>query len=141
MSRSILGAMFATVFMLGFSGANAGTADQIASGREDYFTYCAACHGVGAKGDGSVAEFLTIATVDLTQLQKRSAGRFPRERVTLVIDGRIQVKVHGERDMPVWGDWFTEEAATAGVPMTAHEKTVRIRINTLADYLESIQEK
>ena len=73
-------------------------------GREDFRTYCAACHGVGGKGDGTIAEFLTITATDLTKLSKLNSGIVPRDRVIRVIDGREEVKVHGTRDMPVWGD-------------------------------------
>lgn len=109
-------------------------------GAADYRTYCAACHGVGARGDGTVAEFLTIAAADLTQLKRKNNGIFPRERVSAVIDGRDEVKVHGPRDMPVWGDWFSTEAADAGTTADEREATVAARIKSLVDFLETIQE-
>ncbi len=30
-------------------------------GERDFINYCAACHGVGAKGDGTIGEFLTLS--------------------------------------------------------------------------------
>ena len=75
-------------------------------GQRDFRNYCAACHGIEGKGDGTLGEFLTLAVPDLTSSPKLNAGKFPEERVTEVIDGRTDVKVHGMRDMPVWGDWF-----------------------------------
>jgi cytochrome c len=36
------------------------------SGEQTYKQYCAACHGVDAKGHGSVASVLTTAPPDLT---------------------------------------------------------------------------
>jgi mono/diheme cytochrome c family protein len=110
-------------------------------GKADFLTYCAACHGVGAKGDGTVAEFLTIDAPNLTQLSRANAGVFPTERVISVIDGRADVKVHGPRDMPIWGDWFKFEANSSRAGKGAPEKTVRDRINTLVSYIKSIQEK
>jgi mono/diheme cytochrome c family protein len=110
-------------------------------GKADFLTYCAACHGVGGKGDGTVAEFLTINASNLTLLSKLNAGEFPIERVGSVIDGRADVKVHGPRDMPVWGDWFKVEANSSKAGKGASEKTVRDRINTLVRYIKSIQEK
>lgn len=109
-------------------------------GRTDYLDYCAACHGVGGKGDGTVAEYLTLAAPDLTQLRKMNAGTFPRERIQNVIDGRAEVKVHGERDMPVWGDWFKFEADASVAGKGATEEVVTERINALVNYIESIQE-
>lgn len=109
-------------------------------GAGDFRTYCAACHGVAGKGDGTVAEFLTIAAADLTQLKKKNAGIFPRERIAEVIDGRAEVKVHGPRDMPVWGDWFSTEAAGQDMDPQAREAEVTARINALVAYIESLQE-
>jgi mono/diheme cytochrome c family protein len=110
-------------------------------GREDFRQYCAACHGVSGKGDGTIAEFMTIAATDLTKLTKLNSGTFPRERVTQVIDGRAEVKVHGSRDMPVWGDWFDEEAISPETDAEAREVIVRERINALVNYIETLQEK
>jgi len=90
---------------------------------------------VGAKGDGTVAEFLTITAADLTQMSLKNGGIFPRQRAIEVIDGRAQVSVHGERDMPVWGDAFkTAGSGPAG-------ESVKSRIDALVRYLEGIQER
>lgn len=109
-------------------------------GHADFIAYCAACHGVGGRGDGTVAEFLTIEAADLTQLRKRNGGYFPRERMIEVIDGRADVKVHGPRDMPVWGDWFKGEAASSGARKATREEIVSERIDALIAYIETIQE-
>lgn len=119
--------------------ANSQTPIPADPGRGDFMNYCAACHGVGGKGDGTVAEFLTISAADLTQMSLRNGGIFPRPRAIEVIDGRAQVSVHGERDMPVWGDWFKFEADSDGAGAKT-EKVVRERITALVDYLESIQQ-
>jgi hypothetical protein len=125
----------------GTTGNETGGPDLLKElGAGDFRTYCAACHGVGGKGDGTVAEFLTIAAADLTQLKKKNAGIFPRERITEVIDGRTEVKVHGPRDMPVWGDWFSTEAAEGNVDKQAREAVVSARITGLVAYIESLQE-
>lgn len=119
--------------------ANSQTSVPADPGRGDFMNYCAACHGVGGKGDGTVAEFLTIEAADLTRMSLRNGGIFPRQRAIEVIDGRAQVSVHGERDMPVWGDWFKFEADSDGAGAKT-EKVVRERITALVDYLESIQQ-
>jgi mono/diheme cytochrome c family protein len=110
-------------------------------GSNDYRTYCAACHGVGGEGDGTVAEFLTIEAADLTRLSRRNGGIFPRERIEQVIDGRAEVKVHGPRDMPVWGDWFNAEAVTPDMDADSREQVVTARINALIGYIETLQVK
>jgi mono/diheme cytochrome c family protein len=119
--------------------ANSQTPIPADPGRGDFMTYCAACHGVSGVGDGTVAEFLTLSAVNLTQMSVKNGGIFPRQRAIEVIDGRAQVSVHGERDMPVWGDWFKFEADSDGAG-TKTEKVVRERITALVDYLESLQQ-
>jgi mono/diheme cytochrome c family protein len=108
-------------------------------GHADFLTYCAACHGVGGQGDGTVAEYLTINAADLTLLKKKNGGIFPKERISNVIDGRAAVKVHGPRDMPVWGDWFKFEAESSKNGKGVSEVVVRDRIDALVRYIESIQ--
>lgn len=110
-------------------------------GHRDYMNYCAACHGADAKGDGTLGEFLTLKVPDLTTLSKYNGGKFPEERVVDVIDGRADVKVHGMRDMPVWGDWFNREAASADTSSAAREMIVNDRIASLVNYMKSIQVK
>jgi mono/diheme cytochrome c family protein len=109
-------------------------------GERDFRTYCAACHGISGVGDGTIAEFLTIAAPDLTKLTKMNYGQFPRDRVIHVIDGRSDVKVHGTRDMPVWGDLFDVEAISPDTDRTAREIIVRERIESLVNYVETLQE-
>jgi hypothetical protein len=108
-------------------------------GRRDFISYCGACHGADATGDGYVAEFLTLAVPDLTKLTKRNAGQFPEERVVEVIDGRADVKVHGMRDMPVWGDWFNAEAVSPDMDKDSRELVVQDRIQSLVTFIRSIQ--
>jgi mono/diheme cytochrome c family protein len=138
LKRSLIGAV-ALLVLAGLPVARADSTVPADPGRGDFMNYCAACHGVGGKGDGTVAEFLTIEAADLTRMSLRNGGIFPRQRAIEVIDGRAQVSVHGERDMPVWGDWFKFEADSDGAG-TKTEKVVRERITALVDYLESIQQ-
>ena len=147
MLKLTLSRILVMTFLVGFPGilfslaTRADNSQPEEPGRTDFVTYCAACHGVEGKGDGTIAEFLTITATDLTQLSKKNAGVFPRERATNVIDGRAEVKVHGPRDMPVWGDWFEFEAGSSIAGKGAEEKVVQARINALVDYIETIQEK
>jgi hypothetical protein len=133
--------LFALSIMLGACSAAQAEESSIRSGKVDFMTYCAACHGVSGRGEGTVAEFLTITAADLTKLAKNNGGMFPRDRAIKIIDGREQVRVHGGRDMPVWGDWFKFEANASKAGKGASEATVQKRIIALVDYIESIQEK
>jgi hypothetical protein len=119
--------------------AGAETPLRLELGGNDYQNYCASCHGLSGRGDGPVAEFLALTTADLTKLSRNNGGKFPAERVAQVIDGRQAVKIHGPRDMPVWGDWFDVEAEAPGLRASEREIVVQERIRALLVYLESIQ--
>ncbi len=108
-------------------------------GAEDFRIYCATCHGIDGKGKGPVAEYMTLPPRDLTQLARRAGGKFPADLMARVIDGRAEVKAHGSRDMPVWGDYFGAEKPKAS--RTVKEAEVQARIGALVTYLESIQAK
>jgi len=114
---------------------------RLALGHNDYETYCASCHGQEGHGDGPVAEFLALTPADLTKLARKNGGIFPVERITEVIDGRQQVKTHGPRDMPVWGDWFDAEAEAPGLRASEREIVIHERIEALVAFLKTIQAK
>ena len=98
-------------------------------------TYCAACHGTSAKGDGPLAESMRKRPANLTEIGKRNQGVFSADQVFKTIDGRTPVKGHGGPDMPVWGDVFSK-SSDGGDPAV-----VEARIKALVAYLESIQAK
>lgn len=100
-------------------------------GHDLYRSYCATCHGAEAKGDGPLAEVLTVPPSDLTQISAENGGVFPAERTHKIIDGREKVPGHGSRDMPAWGDAF--EAISQG------EDDVKKKIDNLVHFLMSIQ--
>ena len=106
---------------------------QRVSGSEVFRTYCAMCHGAGARGDGPLAASLKHKPADLAEIAKRNGGVFPNELVFRVIDGREKIQGHGGPDMPVWGDAFRKSREIAS------EAALKDRISDLVDYLESIQ--
>lgn len=114
---------------------------RLALGKQDFETYCASCHGETGEGNGPVAEFIALEAADLTRLARKYGGKFPVEQVARVIDGRDVVKVHGPRDMPVWGDWFDAEAQQPGLRPEERELVVRERIAAITSYIESLQKK
>ena len=103
------------------------------SGGEMYRAYCAACHGPSGKGDGPVGTALKSAPTDLTQLAKRTAGKFPELQVFGAINGDVQVPAHGSKDMPVWGVVF-RGMGDNGVT------GAQLRIRNLTRYIKSLQE-
>jgi hypothetical protein len=53
-----------------------------------------------------MGQYLTIKPADLTQLSKKRNGEFPFWYVYRVIDGREEIRTHGPREKPIWGDEF-----------------------------------
>ena len=106
---------------------------QAIAGGELFRTYCAACHGTAARGDGPLASSMTRKPADLTEIAKRNGGVFPSELVFRTIDGKKPVRGHGGPDMPVWGDAFARSRDGGD------EQKVRRMIQSLVDYLESVQ--
>jgi mono/diheme cytochrome c family protein len=119
-------------------GAGLAQQEEVAkAGRPAYEQNCAVCHGREGKGDGGAANLLTVKPADLTQLSKNNNETFPFWRTYRVIDGREEIKGHGTRDMPIWGQVFRMEAGTSAMA----QSQVRGRILELVHYLESIQAK
>jgi hypothetical protein len=106
-----------------------------------YRLYCSGCHGQTGEGGGDLAFASGKIPADLTTLSSRNGGVFPRDRVLQVIDGRADVKEHGARDMPVWGEWFKFEAGEGLGGLEGNEGVVRQRVEAMADYIETLQKK
>lgn len=128
-----------------FAGSVSGVAFADTSvGEAEYNSSCAACHGTGGKGQGTFTEFLKHGTPGLTTLSKKNGGVFPFERVYKIIDGRSEVKGHGTREMPIWGDQYTAESVKRHGPFFGQyyaEDAINARVLALIDYLHSVQEK
>jgi mono/diheme cytochrome c family protein len=105
-----------------------------ASGKEMFNSYCAACHGTDAKGDGPAAAALKTPPADLTVLSKNNGGKYPAMKVSSAIRGDIDVPAHGNKEMPVWGRLFSSMSG-------GHEGEVVQRIANLNHYIESLQVK
>ena len=83
-------------------------AAQAQLGKEHYMKYCSSCHGKNAKG--VQVDSLAVMPPDLTRIQaRRKTGEFPVLYVARKIDGRTMPDAHGSRQMPVWGEVFSEE--------------------------------
>lgn len=104
--------------------------EMIQRGQVSYRLYCQNCHGESGKGDGPMARLLKVAPADLTLISTRSGGRFPDRRIYETILGSREVRGHGQREMPIWGDAFTPQ----GDRVLSDAK-----INEIVEYLKSIQ--
>ena len=107
-----------------------------ASGAEMFKSYCAACHGADAKGNGPATPGLKAPAPDLTTLAKRHDGKFPDAYVITVLRHGA-APIHGTADMPIWGPLFGSLAPTNG----QDSPEVKVRISNLTHYLESLQSK
>ena len=106
------------------------------AGRELYAEYCAGCHGVDGRGGGPDAAKLGLEIPDLTRLHERYGSPLQRNRIAAFIDGREEVKAHGPREMPVWGERFFE--GDPGPPKGV-ESAKRRTLGVLVDYLQTLQ--
>ncbi len=73
---------------------------QLVPGGELFRTYCTACHGASARGNGPLASSMTRKPADLTEIANRNGGSYPSDLVFRVIDGRKPVRGHGGANMP-----------------------------------------
>ena len=107
-----------------------------ASGAEMFNSYCAACHGKDAKGDGPAAAALKTPPPDLTMLAQHNGGKYPSAEVESVLKfGAEKYPAHGAKDMPVWGPLL------GSISGGQRSDLVTLRINSLNRYIESMQAK
>lgn len=125
-----------TLCLLFFVSGLAGATEVVSyTGEENFQRLCAACHGDGGRGNGPVAEVLSVPVPDLTRIAARNGGVFPRETVKQQVDGRDRITAHGDAQMPVWGyEFYIDEGAGA-----FSEEGVAATLEALVDYLEGLQ--
>ena len=117
--------------------AHAQQTEIIAGGELEYQRNCAVCHGVDGRGDGMMKKYLTLPPANLRLLAKNNGGKFPFWEVYAKIDGQREVRGHGTREMPIWGERFRAEAGSEGKSALTQAAG---RILTLTYYLEHIQD-
>lgn len=82
-------------------------------GAQLFADYSAACHGPSGKGDGDMANVLTVKAPNLTQLEKSNDGFFPMLLVVHSIDGRTGLRSHASV-MPLFGKTFSDDTGDVG---------------------------
>jgi len=135
----VVGAFSVSLIIGNGWNSEAADADVIGAGKREFQRSCATCHGTDAKGNGPSTAALNVKPTDLTQLSKQHGGVFLFWRVYEKISGKDEapIRMHGTREMPIWGERFRVEA----YPGDEQQMGVRGRILSLVYYLESIQEK
>ena len=132
-------AAFKWLLITGMISLNAsGWGQELDSGKIEFKSSCAACHGADGKGKGPLSVELKIAPDDLTVLAKKNGGVFPVNSVYQIIDGRRLYNAHGTREMPIWGFRYMPSPYEAVNPSPATEVTIQTRILAIVDYLERI---
>ncbi len=123
--------------------ANAWALPSVERGRIEYEHQCASCHGTTARGDGPLRSFLVKPPSDLTTLAQRHGGQLPEQQLREMIDGRgmNEPGPHGNREMPVWGQRFRDDAQQTRMGRWKPERQVRQRLDALVAYLQSVQVK
>jgi hypothetical protein len=139
--RVILGAHIGIIIMS--LSVNSLAEDKVDIGKLEYNASCAVCHGQSGKGDGPLKPEMVKAMPDLTILTKNNKGIFPFDLVYQIIDGRKEIKAHGVREMPVWGNAFNKESSIyfPQHPPFNNESVILSRILAITEYLYRIQEK
>lgn len=102
-------------------------------GQEIYTSFCVACHGEGARGDGALASDLPVRPADLTQLSARNGGVFPTSDVMAKIygyPGRYQDHVMPEFGPVLEGRkvvWTDETGTQIETPQALLDLTTYLR--------------
>jgi|RhiMetdeSRZDD1v2_1073273.scaffolds.fasta_scaffold20317_9 mono/diheme cytochrome c family protein len=124
------------------SAEEAGARSNLDAAREDYLLLCADCHGRDAKGNGPTAKNLSKNPPDLTKISTRAGGMFDERKVFDWILGLNMPDAHGDREMPIWGDWLMDEAVEDNTSLEAADaaaRQVEQRVMALVHYLRSLQ--
>ncbi|HYL57533.1 MAG TPA: cytochrome c [Candidatus Acidoferrales bacterium] len=110
------------------------------SGKQDYETYCAVCHGSDGKGNGPSLQTIPMnpPPPDLTLLATKNGGKFPFDEVVDAIDGRKGIPSHERIQMPFLGTTL-QKPGKEFTPESDAE--VKRRIESMARYVESLQHK
>ncbi len=106
-------------------------------GQQLFEQHCATCHGALARGDGPMAEILSVPVPDLTVLAAGNDGIFPILGVIAVIDGRTRLQGHGG-PMPIFGPILGGGSGVLDGPDGSIVQT-RGDILAIARWLESLQ--
>ena len=107
---------------------------EVADGKLLYMQHCSSCHGQEGHGNGPVSRYLTVKIPDLTLLKRQNDNVYPLDKVMSSIDGRRDVRAHGDRQMPVWGEVFTMEERKYPTQSSA------LKARLIAEYVATLQQ-
>ena len=127
-------------------------AQDFETGRIEFMSKCAECHGADGKGAGPMSDKLKSKPADLTILAKRNNGVFSPDAVYKKIDGRTAISPHRSSGMPIWGcrhgppdpqskDHDPDSMESLLDIACDPDPVIRSRILAVVEYLGRIQEK
>lgn len=151
-ARSGVAGAVLVLSMCGISTADE-DAKTLETGRTEFLSNCAECHGADGKGKGPISSKLKIRPADLTILARRNNGVFLPSEIYRKIDGRYGVGSRPGSAMPIWGcrrgdPPDLKRRVDKPRPLDSlldlscdSEARIRARISAIVDYLGQIQEK
>ena len=101
------------------------------SGAHLFKVFCTSCHGEHGRGDGPAADLTVPRASDLTLLQRRTGGTFPRAQVIAILEGATPQPGH-DTAMPNWRNVLLRDARN-------DERVYRKHIEALASHVETLQ--
>lgn len=110
------------------------------TGKQDYESYCADCHGADGRGNGPANQAIGMSTkpADITLLAARHGGKFPFDEVVDIVDGRKAIPSHDRLEMP----FFAVKLQNPGEGFNpTSDAVVRKRIDAIVTYVESLQQQ
>jgi mono/diheme cytochrome c family protein len=133
------------VILISIGAVGSACAQLSDAGKEDYLKLCASCHGQTGKGDGANAKSLRKPPTDLTKLSQNNNGAFPLARVYDAIDGRLEIIVHGPRDMPPFTEVLKKDIISRmprdNMDAEFAAAMARQRLLQVIEYIMSLQNK
>ena len=107
-------------------------------GKALFMENCAVCHGENAKGDGPLAREMAKPPKDLTLIELRNGGDFPRARVMSLIDGYARSDMTGP-GMPEFGALLEGDLIPFDSGDGKQTPSPR-KLVAILEYLESVQQ-
>ena len=130
-AKSLFAMMFGVAIVFACGAPENTRGSQAKRGYDHFLEHCSSCHG--ENGKGLKVDSLAIQPADLTRITaRRRLNEFPIMTVAKIIDGRADLKSHGDRPMPIWGDVFSKQKF-----MTEDE--IRGELGEIIAYLMKIQ--
>ena len=126
--------IYSLIFLISGASHTAALSAEPDAGKIFYMQHCSSCHGQEGHGNGPVSRYLNVKVTDLTLIKRNNNRIYPLDKVMWAIDGRGDVRAHGDREMPIWGEIFIIEEQRS--PQRARESKAKL----IAEYIGKLQQ-